>query len=64
MLGDGINHSEAAVVVEGRANVETLAAAEVPGYADAGFVANNDRSANGANWGGVKVEGAIEVFPG
>ena len=51
-------------MVEGRANVETLAAAEVPGYADAGFVANNDRSANGANWGGVKVEGAIEVFPG
>ena len=31
MLGDGINHSEEVVVVEGRADVETLAAAEVPG---------------------------------
>ena len=31
MLGDGINHSEAAVLVKGRADVETLAAAEVPG---------------------------------
>ena len=43
MLGDGINNTEAAVVVEGRENVEALAAAEVPGYADAGFVVNNDR---------------------
>ena len=31
MLGDGINHLEAAVVVEGKANVDTLVAAEVPG---------------------------------
>ena len=31
MLGDGINNAEAAVVVEGRANIEALAAKEVPG---------------------------------
>ena len=30
MLGDGINHVEALVVLERRANVEALAAAEVP----------------------------------
>ena len=31
MLGDGINDAEAVVVVEGRSNVEYLAAMEVPG---------------------------------
>ena len=30
MLGDSINHMEASVVLEPRANVETLTAAEVP----------------------------------
>ena len=63
MLGDGINHSEVAVVVKGRADVETLAAAEVPGWAGAGFFVKYDWAADGAKWGGVKVEGSIEVFP-
>ena len=30
MLGDGIDHMEASVVLEPRANVDALAAAEVP----------------------------------
>ena len=34
MLGYGINNTEAEGVVEGRANVEAMVAAEVPGYYD------------------------------
>ena len=58
-FGGGVDDVEAAVVIEGRSDVEAISAAEGPGLACAGFVVYEDRSANGADGSGVKVEGAV-----
>ena len=63
-FGGGVDNVEAAVVIEGGSNVETITAAEVPGLTCAGFVVDEDWAADGANGRGVEVEGDIVVFPG
>ena len=60
MLGDGIKHLEAALVVKVRAGVETLVDKEVSGQAGAEFVVNYDRAANGANWVASKLKGPLK----
>ena len=58
---------EAAVVVECGANVEALAAAEVPRSTCSWLVMDYDRAAHGAHGahgGGVEVKRAVVVFPG
>ena len=55
---------EAAVVVECRADVKTLAAAEVPRPTCSWLVMYYDRSAHGSHGGGVEVKRAVVVFPG
>ena len=47
---------EAAVVVECRANVEALAAAEVPRPTYSWLVMDYDRAAHGSRGGGVEVK--------
>ena len=55
---------EAAVVVECGANVEALAAAEVPRPSCSWLVMDYERAAHGDHGGGVKVKRAVLVFPG
>ena len=50
-------------VLQGGANIEAVAGAEGPGGAGGGLVVDEYAAFNGAEGGGVKVEGAIEVFP-
>ena len=45
-------------------DVEAVVAVEVTGFAVGGFVADDERAAKRANWGGIKVEGAVVVLPG
>ena len=63
-FGGAIDNMEAAEVMEGRADVESMAAAEVPGFTGAWFVVDDDATAGSPNEGGVLVERAIEVVPG
>ena len=51
-------------MLECRADGETFADAEVPRSVGAWFVVDDDWASKGSQWSGVKVEGAIEVFPG
>ena len=46
-LGGGIYDFVAEVVVEGRANAESVTCAEVPGLAWSGLVVNRDFASNG-----------------
>ena len=55
---------EAAVVVECGADVESLAAAEVPRPTCSWLVMDYDRAAHGAHGGGIEVKRAVVVFPG
>ena len=55
---------EAAVVVECGADVEALAAAEVPRPTCSWIVMDYDRAAHGSHGGGVEVKRAVVVFPG
>ena len=55
---------EAAVVLEGGAYVEAVAAAEVPGAAGVDRVVDEDPATGWAEGGGVEVEGTVEIFPG
>ena len=48
---------------QGGAGVEAVTSAEGPGGSDVGLGVDEDASANGAEGGGVEVEGAIEVLP-
>ena len=50
-------------MMEGRADVESMAAAEVPGFTVAWFVVDGDATASRPNGGGVVFEQAIEVVP-
>ena len=62
-LGGGIYNFVAAVVVEGRANAESVLSAEVPGLAWSRFVVDGDFASNwGERCGGV-VDGNVIVFP-
>ena len=62
-LGGAIDDVEAAVMFECRSNVEPAAATEVPSFADAWFVVDDDGASNRSQRGGIKVEGAVEVLP-
>ena len=59
----GVDDLKAAVVLQGGADVEAVAGAEGPGDASGWLVMNEDAASDGAEGGGVEVEGAIEVFP-
>ena len=63
-FGGAIDNMEAAEVMEGRADVESMAAAGVPELTGAWFVVDGDATAGRPNEGGVVVERAIEVVPG
>ena len=54
---------EAVVVLQGGANVEAVAGTEGPGGAGGWLVVDEYAESDWAKRGGVKVEGAIEVFP-
>ena len=58
-----VYYLEAAVVLQGGDDVESVAVAEGPGGAGGWLVVNEYAASDGAEGGGVKVEGAIEVFP-
>ena len=62
-FGHPVHHVKSAVVAEGGANIEALAAAEVPRPAAARLVVDDDGTAQRAKRCGVKVEGDIEMFP-
>ena len=62
-FGGCVNDVEAAIVGECWADVEAIAASVGPGLALAGFVVDDYWATNWAEWCGVKVEGAVEVFP-
>ena len=58
-----VDDLEAAVLLQGGAEVESVAGAEGPVGAGGGLVMDEYTASNGAKGGGVEVEGAIEVFP-
>ena len=51
-------------MLEAWSNDESSAATEVPGFAGAGFVVDDDAAYDGYKGGGVVVECSIEVFLG
>ena len=55
---------EAEVVVERGADVEALAAAEVPRPACSWLVMDYDKADHGYHGGGVEIKRAVVVFPG
>ena len=59
----GVDDLEAAVVLQGEADVEAVAGAEVPGGAGRCLVMNEYATSDGSKEGGIAVEGAMEVFP-
>ena len=59
----GFYYLEAAVVLQGRADVEAVVSAEGLGGAGGWLVVDEYAASDGAEGGGVKVEGAVEVFP-
>ena len=59
----GVYYLEAAVVLQGGANVEAVAGAEGSGGAGGWIVVDEYAESDGAEGGSVEVEGAIEVFP-
>ena len=59
----GVDDLEAAVVLQGGADVEAVAGAEGPGGADERLVVDKYAASDGAEGGGVEVEGFIEVLP-
>ena len=62
-IGGGINNCVAAVVVEGRANSESIPCAEVPGIAWSGFVVDGDFVSDWAKRCGVLVTRNVVIFP-
>ena len=49
-------------MLQGVADIETVAGAEVPGSAGGWLVVDEDVASDGAKGGGFEVEGALEVF--
>ena len=58
-----VNNLEAAVVFQGGADVDAISGAEGPGGAGVGLAVDEYAASDGAERGGIEVEGAIEVFP-
>ena len=58
-----VYYLEAAVVLQGGADVEAVEGAEGPGGAGGWLVVDDYSTSDGAKGIGVKVEGAIEVLP-
>ena len=63
-LGGGVNDVKAAVVLEGRTDVEAATATEVPGVVVVDQVVDEDPATGRAKGDGVKVEGPVVVFIG
>ena len=63
-FGNLVDDVEAAVVLGGVANIESIAASVIPGCTGRGLVVDEDATAQGADGGGVVVEGAVEILPG
>jgi hypothetical protein len=63
-VGVTFEESIAPVVGESRANVESVTAPEVPGAPCRWFGVEDDLAPGGSKRGGIKVEGAGQVFPG
>ena len=59
----GDDNLEAAVLFQGGDNIEAVAGAEGPGSAGGGLVVYEYAKSDGAEGGGLGVEGSIEVFP-
>ena len=59
----GVDDLEAAVVLQGWADIEAVAGAEGPGGAGAWLVVYEYVASDGIEGGGVKVDWAFEVFP-
>ena len=59
----GVYYLEAAVVLQGGADVEAVAGAEGLGGVGGWLVVDECTASDGAEGGGVEVEGVIEVFP-
>ena len=51
------------VVLQGGADIEAIAGAEVSGGAGGGLVVDEYAASDGTEGGGVEVEGAIQVLP-
>ena len=63
-FGVSSDDGEGAIMMEGRTDVKTILAAEVPRSALAGLCMDKDAAAKGANGSGIIIEGAVEIFPG
>ena len=63
-LCGGVGHVEVGVVVECRADAESLAAAEVPRLSRGWIAVGYDREAHGAHGSCIEVKRAVVVFPG
>ena len=61
--GGAIDEVEAAEVMEVRAGVEAMAAAEVPGLVGAWFIVDDDSTVGRPNVGGFVAERSLEVVP-
>ena len=59
----GVDDLEAAVVFQDGADVEAVVGTEGPGGAGGGLVVDKYAASDWAEGGGVKVKGAVEVFP-
>ena len=62
-FGGDIYNFVAEVVVEGRANAESVTCAEVPGFVWSVFVVDGEFASDGAERCGVVVDGTLVVFP-
>ena len=62
-LGDFLHDVEAAVVLEGGENVETITHPKVPGFAPIGIVMDENLAAERAEWSGIVAVGTVEIFP-
>ena len=62
-LGGGIDNFVSAVLVEGRANAESVPCTELPGLVWSGFVVDGDFTSDGAKQCGVVVDRTVVVLP-
>ena len=63
-LVGAVHDVKAAVVVEGRSNVEAITGTKVTRLASVGIVVDEEFVSKGVNWCGVVAMGAVEVIPG
>ena len=62
--GGGVQELESTVVEEIWDNVKSVVTTEVPGFTLYGPVVDDEGASKRAEWSGIKVEGAVVVFPG